>query len=255
MEGLKESESEPKEKTVLGEIGKSDSDKENDDTRLVRRKKRLEKKRVKQQKIEDLEDKIAELTKSDMMINVGKQHGHVLQSNKVEIKGDMAKNVDLTAKVKKEGRVSDALLRKQMIDDVRNVLDVTKKVKEDGKKRRRRRVVETESDDTGSSSSSFDSSSSESSSESDDSSSRERKNGKKGKKKKRKSGIADKAISSKIRRKCKWSHILLNKTLLGGKELKFVDLSFTQLVAGELEILTRCKMSKEERKAVKVAYA
>ena len=41
-------------------------------------------------------------------------------------------------------------------------------------------------------------------------------------------------------------NVLLNKTLLSGKELKFMDLTFSQLVAGELEILTKCKVSKSE---------
>ena len=44
--GMRESESEPREKVVLGEIGTSDSDKENEETRVVRRKRKIERKRV-----------------------------------------------------------------------------------------------------------------------------------------------------------------------------------------------------------------
>ena len=60
-----------------------------------------------------------------MMVNVGNQHGYVVKANEVEFKGDMGKNIELTSKIKRE-KVDEQLLEEKMIDDVRNIIDVTK---------------------------------------------------------------------------------------------------------------------------------
>ena len=44
-----------------------------------------------------------------------------------------------------------------------------------------------------------------------------------------------------------YAHILLNKTLVGGQNPKFEELTFSQMMAWELEIISREKIKKEER--------
>ncbi len=69
-----------------------------------------------------------------------------------------------------------------------------------------------------------------------------------GKKKSKKitSGILDKARSTKILKKVLWPHAMLSFDTLDG-DISYQDLSWSQLLAGELEIITRKGISREEQ--------
>ena len=103
------------------------------------------------------------------------------------------------------------------------------------------------SDENTQSSTSSSSSSSESESDTENRKKKGKKKGKKHSKKKRGSDITQKSTSAEIKCKCKWSHVLLNKMMLWGTELKFNDLSFNQLVGGELEIIMKKTMKQREK--------
>ena len=214
----------------MAEISAEMSRLEEEEKKLAKREKLEAMKRelaAKRQKVSDLKGTICE--SKSKQCKTTKTNDNVKLSKKSHSKTDSKLDTDLTINNLRSDEHLQTLVRKEL--------------KKMGLADKSGESSDTDSDSSINSSSSSDSDDSSSDDQSHSNSKAKKKN--KSKKKKKKSGISAKA-SDKVKFPQEWPHAHLQYEHVN-KHVKFQDLNFKLLVAGELEILSAEDLSKEER--------